>query len=671
MNGIYLNLNNSASLIPQFLKLSFSKISSIAKIIFSAESLYLGFGLSYCCYNLYQGYKFKYYPAPFVLNDRMKLTQCRVLLNQVKETQVKEIKKREATANQNPKLQEVKKDIANANEKSKLQECKDLLATVSPGLKLLYIKKNLYLELAEYCAESDPEQAFQFAEQLTDSYDLFKIAALIRKKDPNSPHIFDLCKKAFLAHKKEMEDATQKSRIFKPSLKDVERFLSFADAFNTLNNDELRSSSVDEALKIIKSFDNPFTKFQAYCLLAQSSHNMKLEYSYTSSLYETQHLFKEIESVKDIKIRENVILAHLILADTFLSLGEHDKMNNEIAQAYLLFKQTKDEDYELLTFIVHPWAKILKKTADKNLISIPLKNSILQEFQKRENILPSISMKNMSLGNQASAYLRIANAYHELVQTKKSLNFTRKAFNLIKDMPHETSGEITSKAKLLIQIIDLYKTFSNDEIDTTLKDVHEIIGLLETLYDKSSFQDAGIYDKTSLGMFILNCYKEMKLADKSDVFFKRYLTDLKNSKTEASDKIIELTRICSHFSNYLESRHLKIMLEEAEELFSKVAIDHSQYAQMLSAISENYLKIDSQKSAELIESYKIKSSKRIKEYRNKLGNKHFIKTTVYALSMGICNFSPIRGTTLVTAGFCLTQVCETFAPLIGRLTRLT
>ena len=222
------------------------------------------------------------------------------------------------------------------------------------------------------------------------------------------------------------------------------------------------------------------------------------------------------------------------------------------------------------------------------------------------------ALSTTTADSRAKAYLCIAGAYNELEKNHETKQALRCALDQIKTLP-ESKEEIVTKNGLFSEVTVFYEKHSDE--------VLEALQLLSNLYDKiPSFKSL---NKATIAWTIIGTYNRMERKNESMLFFNKYLSDLKNWKKEVDNQIIHL--IPNHPCFLPEQR--KLLLEAAEALLSQGP--SANHAHMTSLIAKGYLKVDRQKSLELL-----------KKYKTTKATHHFVLAIFTAFTAGVTYFYP-------------------------------
>jgi len=590
MNSVLLNLTSYIPAVPQCVTTSFSKITALSTRTLAALGPCL-IPASFCLYNLYRSYQFKWHPS-FALDDKLKIVKCKTFLSQLKEL-----------------------DSKSPEAASLLAQCRALEASIKPN-NILANKSDLLVELANYCAKTDPEQSYQIAKKLSFSVNLYECAHSIHANFPDfAPEkVADLLKMAMDDYTKRNKDS---SRPFKPSILDVNWYLKFARAFDRVPNSGLMQESLNHAINLIKSFENPLTQLQGLCKIAKCCHD----------IIEPREAFFRLAKAEDLlnKIpEENLITSHLTLVTTYLSLGENEKaelmLNGELLQG--IVRETGEMNQIPKYF--YSLAMLAKQISeDKNA---PRKvtdfaNEISSRLDRTLQFAPKILAEETS-EDRADTYLIMANAYKELGDKDKCKKAADLAFKEIQDCREEEEGEeeksfFKSKNMLLWRLIRGYKDFPDDR--------QKALAEYETLYTQYKPKKSSLsHERDQMGSFIIECYNEMGLTETSNEFFKIYLQNIFQKDNRAFDKINDLVN--QQWDGFTVEQR-KAVLVEAEKLLSQVT--PIQIEQTTEMVAEAYLKVDRQKSLELIE-----------KYQNMRGNQHLVNASIVGIASAVLHFYP-------------------------------
>ena len=554
---------------------------------------YVGFliaGASYCLYHLYQAYQLKHHTA-FGLDDRFKLIKCQALLTEAKE-----------------------KEKKGENAQPLLQECESLLALVKGNLPSDN-KEQVVLQLALYLAKNDPTRSYQMAQQLTSSHDLFKAAETIKKNHPRfDPTLLnDLFTQAFVA----MNQEEQTSR-FKNSYLGFVRLLDFAKAFHAVNNHASVSICIRKALDFANASETPSNRIDSLCQIVKCYHAIEDYSNRNSSLESAERLF--LEKKAELSIVDQ-IHTRLGLARTFFFVEMFEKMDQELEVITQLIQAL---DPLISIKLLYSLAALVAqmKTAPSSFKSASMDVLITRAV---EALRTPQSGELKASSELIDNCLNLASVYEFLGRTAEGQPTLELAFREIKSLPEASKEESESKVDAILKLLDYYQ-------DPTV--AKEPLAILKGFYDRASADIGSHWKKDTLGRRILVLYKKMGLTTEADVFFQKYLADLKKMEKDPFKKISRLVNSEIHFNRVhllgLLPDQRKKILEAAEALLPQLnSID---YKLSLATIMKGYALVDQQKSFQLLEIYE-----------NQEARSHFITAMALPVIMGVLYHSPPTG----------------------------
>jgi hypothetical protein len=554
----------------------FSKISLLVKKTDWVFGLCISLIADLCVYNLWKGYQHLRHNS-FQLDQNLKDVQIHALLNEVRS---------------------LLKDNPLAEIKPLLQKCETLQAPDPDKVSL---------ELIKYYAKVDVGHAYQLAVRLSSPSNLFQAAKSIQNEKPDFDSLKLLClyEKSLQSLNADAErsgkdigllcDETTALRLAKAfhglrnNLSNLNKSLDLASIFikNNLSNLNKSLGAALLALSSNEKYTCLLSRVRAFCEFAEVCHEVdRPGIYYEEAMREVKAALSEptLESMSKL----DQVRAHVAVARLFLSTGNYGEMDEELKKIQMLFPAL---DSYARTKACVELADIFKKIQSTEGVDSKFKANPAAPIVKAVFDSLSIALQATTAKRRAKAYLNIANAYDNLDTSdgvkKQAICL---AIEQIKTLPEGSYEEIKPKADLLLKVTDFYKDFPDQ--------AREVLQLLETLYDKISSPDpAG--NKTEIAITIIYISNKMKLDCKT--FFNKYLSDLKNQKKDICSKIDDLIPPI----RFLPEQR-KAMLEIAEVLMSQVP-SHS-YAQMTSLIANGYLKIDRQKSLDLIKNYETSSA---------------------------------------------------------------
>ncbi len=462
------------------------------------------------------------------------------------------------------------------------------------------------MELIQIYAKIDLNHADELAQRLTSHDDVFEAAQLIQKTKPDFDH-----QKLLLHFGKSLQLLTAeagKERKFAIPFLDVNSSLDLAKAFHRLKDEKSKTIALGLALIFKQKCNGSLSQIRALCEIAKVCHKIGNQDHYTRSVEEAKKLCSDVLSKSDL------VHAHLTFAHLFLSTHEYAKMDEELKEIQEAFQAA---DSYVRAEKCGELVVIMNKIQTTETVSSEFKNFSVEPLIKAvSDSLPS-ALSATTADRRAKAYLDVAGAYSELGKDNEAKQTLRLALDQIKTLPENTEEEIKTKDDLLRKATVFYKKHS-DEVCETLQ-------LLNNLYDKiPSFESL---KKETIALTIIHTYNEMGRKHESMLFFNKYLSDKKNQKKEVESQIIYLM---SDYPCFLPEQR-KALLEAAEALLPKVS--SSTYADMTSRIAEGYLKVDRQKSLELLKKYET-------TMKMTRATHHFALAAFSAFTAGITYFYP-------------------------------
>jgi len=554
---------------------------------------------TYCLYNLYQFYQLKF-GTSFPLDYSFKPILCQLWLDEAQE-----------------------QEKQNNHEKAKLlfEKCESHLASIDDDcISAKHDKSALLLRVAEHYVKNEPNRSYEIAQRISSFDEILEAAKNIQKthRDFDSKKLNSLFTQAFNA----MMQQGAKLPESKLPLLDINELLKFAKAFHSVNNHESKNLCVTEASKLIDTCENDLIRIRKLCQNAECYQQIGEFQQASCSIQAAQLVFRE-------KILSTELIeARLIFADLFYSLKDTEKMDQELTEIMNLIDtnpplQTASSLYSLTKLII---------TLEKDEIS----TSKFKNFEIKSKIDRALQAllapRDAATEDRAKAYLKLVSIYDEklIVDPSSKEQALSKAFELIQKLPETSNEEIKSKFNLLYSLVLSYK---QDPTKT-----QEILPIMERLYGLCPLEgDSKLRsDKLGWGQQIMRTYNELKLKEKSDQFFQKYLSDLKNSDKSKFNTIFNLVTCAEHhgfFSNdhYLPEQR-KTQFEAAELLLSKLEspID---YKTALAMIIKGYLQVDRQKSLQLLVNYS-------RQLVHEKAMKHLKIAAITAITTGAFCFYP-------------------------------
>jgi hypothetical protein len=557
-------------------------------------------GAACCIHDLYQAYQFSTHTA-FGLNDQFKLVKCRALLLEADEKQ--------ATENIQPLLQQCEALLTSITQK-----------TLSDG------KESLLAKLAQHYAKTDPEHAYAIAQRLPlplrllnpvkSIQRLFDVAQSIQKQHPD----FDKIKLDFL-YLRALDVAFENPSLMnwvdwspilvKACHRVQARNLCVKRAHDLAHTDEnpLALTVKKNPLDRLK----PLDRMKALCKIAECSYEIHDQCRTKSSIDSAKELMDKMP-------KEDLIQAHLVLANAYLCVGNISEMDQELRDVEQLFKA----DLSLIHKNLSGFAKLINKINEKNMVESYFHNFKVEDMIEKALVHISSLARLDQAQQKAEAYLDLADLCQiELVKSSalKYINWDD-VYNVIVSLPCDSEIEINSKIIAINSKIDLLSRlihFYKNDLGVAQKILQE----LERLYDQYPVEAnalMGFWNKAELGKKIVMLYNEVGLADESEQFFKKQISDIVDLKdTDASDSIIELaasnriTNLAHYGEDFSCSKEQKkAALEAAEKDLLPQVKSNNQRNFVLAHIAEGYLQVDSQKSLNILVDLEDRQAKNCK-----------------------------------------------------------
>jgi hypothetical protein len=516
-----------------------------------------------CVYSLYQAYQFSNHPA-FDLDDNLKLVTCRALL-----------------------LEDDGKQITD-NIQPRLQQCEALLASISDK-KLSHEQERLLVKLADLYAKTDLDHAYSIAQRLTFSDCLLSATKSIQEQNPD----FDKTKLTSLYEKtsdaKLLElKSSQTTEFLKMSLTDVLWLLDLAKKVDWMSHSKYGNRFFTQAKAFADTLKNPLEEVKALCKIAQLEHEIQSYSSVDSTIWSVSKLIRKMP-------KEDVIQAHLVLADTYLSIGYSMQMDRDLQKVVKLF----DADPATIHKEIGAFAKLIKKINEN-----PTFISGFRNFNIEDLINKALDHINTLGGkDQVEAYLDLASLCQDELEASPAFkNFHWKdVYNEIGALPWSTETEINSKINLLIRILPFFK---ND-----LKGAQALFQMLMLLTPIKTESLEGGWNTARLWKKIIALYIEMGLAEESNAFSQKHIQDIVRQKDMAAEKITQLAFYGSEFGCSTEQKIAA--LEAAEKLLPQLNSTVDRRI-ALAQIAEGYFRVDPQKSLAILAEIKDRQAKNCK-----------------------------------------------------------
>lgn len=495
-------------------------------------------GAAACLYTFYQAYQFSTHSA-FGLSDHFKYVKCSALL--------------------------LEADEAKGNITPLLQQCEALLATITDK-RLSSEKEILLVKLVQHYAKTDPEHAYLLAQRLTYCVNLFNAAQTVQNQHPD----FDKAKLLSLYRK--ADQAANNIYYIKPRefvFDWINWYLKLAKAYHSVE----ASNSCFRAHELALNIKNPLPQMKAFCEIAKCAHEIQ----------NTEYMDPSIEPAKELLSQipnENLIEAHLVLADAYLCLKKDKEMDQQLQQVKELFTKDPSTIHKHLP----AFAKIIEKIRENQMIESDFHYTRVKSWID----LATENIGSLNARNHLEIQLNLESLYEDVLVGHTSENIDWKVknsilFNNIAGLPEESEAEINAK-------IDLFIRLSSFDNESQIK--LQIIEKLKELYNQCPAKSSGLWDQTRLGERIVALYNEMELADQSTPFLEQQISNILNDGVE----IFKITHLAFYGSDYACSKEQKkAALEAAEKLLSQVKSSTERNFD-LAQIAEGYLQVDREKS---------------------------------------------------------------------------
>jgi tetratricopeptide (TPR) repeat protein len=597
-----------------------SKVSTLGITVLANLGIYLYMGLAVAV-QFYQGYQCKQH-NPFQLDDGLKFVKCAVILKEAKD-----LKEKDSTANVVPLL----------------EQCQTLLLSIKSDIRGK--KEKLICQLAVQFAESNPEKSYELASLLVDHQNLFQIIEKLCKKHPDfdqdrlktllvktldvydrflkgydkpaPSHLIFYLKTAKISHKwkdiylkyRSLELAARLINNFKPGLDAFDGFFSIAQCSREVCNEEYVISHLNKAKDALtphlepKFYLNCFylNYFNAYARIAECFNEVGKKEEALSCLEDAKNLLND-PTVSPTKLT----LAHLSLARAYLNCKESDKMKATLeAESLLQFIKNGDVPLNIDEC----------KTLGQLITQITSEDKVIPEFENFASGLLNRLDKTWDCVNNSGSinlFLEIAYAYKALGNETKATEVMNQAWDTAWKKIQISPGQSITRTNTL-QIFEIIDYLSKTEEGTNK--FLPMLDNLELSCIESSTLDGGREVRN-----LLQFYKKNNLTEKSNLFSDRYIANLIdfNNSFSAINKLVS-----SFVSNYdVSVEQKKKYLEAAESLLPNLT-NSAVYDLATEIIAEAYVKVNSQKSIQMIE-----------QYQNSQGTKHYIEATFTAVVMG-------------------------------------
>lgn len=576
MNAIHFNgVSYSASIYSYFSYFStaISKVALLGTESLLQLGLYLGAGLV-SGYQFYQGYQCRL-NNPYHLDKRHKLVKCQALLQQAEE-----LKKLNSTSNILPGL----------------NECYELLNTIKQDVctanEILELKHKLSLLYAEY----DSNRSYALVQYHNCKYQLIDVALNLHQKQPDFDQnkLGSLLERALSDQVSDATTSTPCSRILKWNFLITEAALK-------LNLTYLADRALDHASALIKTFVD-VDKISGLCQMAKKFKDLNKHDKMVSCLEEAQTSLKSLPE-------EKVSQAERIMASTYTEC----EYAHEWREGFELeSKQRILNNQVILT------KGDLENT--KWIIGAIGKDKLLAENQELAEAMMRNLDQTIVANTETDDILDIAKIYLLLGAKEKALEAAEYAFKVIqKNSQNEADNDY-----VVFQLKDIIKFFSYKESPNR---VEPMMKMLEQLYDQTSFEARVMISKDLIAHTIMNLYNKMKLKDKAQRMFEKHISESLQHEKRPFEKINRLVHQGLHDQYTIEQK--KAVLEIAEKLLPDVNSISRPLANAI--IAEAYLKVDPQRSIQLIE-----------QYQNSKGAMHYVNGSVFAAAMAILFALPAK-----------------------------
>lgn len=582
------------------------KNSSLFARINGLFVLYIGClitSATYCLFNIYQFYQLKFRTS-FPLDNSFKLILCQTMLDEAQEKET------------NPEMA-----------KRLFKRCEQFLTSINDDFTSANLDKNaLLLRVADHYVKTDPNHSYQIAQRISSHDNVFEAAKNIQKAHPNfdSSKLNSLFTQAFDPMMQRLAKRPENKR----PLLDINDLLKFAKAFHSVNNHKSKNHCMTEASKLIDTCENDLIGIRKLCQIAECYQQIGESQQASCSIQAAQLLFRE-------KIQPaELIEARLIFANLFYSLKDTDKMDQELTEIINLIDtkpqlQTASSLYSLTKLII---ALEKDETSQSKFKNFEIKPRIELALIK---LAPQASMTvppgDAVTEDRAKAYLNLVSIYDEglIIDLSSKEQALSKAFELIQKLPETSNEEIKSKFNLLNSLALFHRQNPTK--------AQEILPIMERLYDLCPLNGDSkfIGEKLGWGQQIMRTYNGLKLKEKSDQFFQKYLSDLKNIDKCTSSKISELVRYAKHYPIFDNDHYLpeqrKAQLEAAESLLSE--LKSTDYKLALADVIKGYLQVNRQKSEQLLVNYS-------RQLVHEKAMKHLKIAAITAITTGVFYFYP-------------------------------
>lgn len=534
---------------------SFCFPTTLLKTTALSKKVFISYGLVFLntllgAYHLFRAYQFTWHKNSFLLEDKLKLVECKRLLKQIRE-----IEKKDPHENVFPLL----------------KKCKAMHESIKESL---VGKEKFLFDLSIYYAEKNNlDECFLIAEKLSDKTFLFDLLKNIQRKT-NHPSLLPLCIRLFYLLSKESNGS------FSPSLC-LKKYLTLAEVFHSLKNENYQTNSVEEALNIYKKYTG-LEKLKVTLDMAKY-------YQKIGDWESVGEFKKKIPSLGSFS-EEEKNSAILPLIDAYAYFNDEDKLK-EIMDYLGKNPDPFEQDIYSIAKLIKEHEEYWNKSNPSSIFENIFKHSLPTYYSNYLNKILKMDGKE-----KIRAYINLVR-YCKIYNDKDSKAFLNLALKYTETLPESSSKEIYT---LISEIISL-------ECFDEAKNV-ELMKKLEDLYDNCSHTD----EKKKIGREILGLYKKLKMD--SSLFFSKYLHNM------GADHVLKSYEY-SHLANgdeFVLDQKIQL-LEKAKELLPLVPTNL--YGNMIYSIADAYLEIDSKKSLEILN-----------QYESYQGKKSFLNSALYSLS---------------------------------------
>lgn len=584
-------INPISSTLSAFSPANSSLLTGKMNVLFGLAVAYCAAGAAYALYNFYQAYQFSTHSS-FGLSEKLKLIKCEALLLKAAEKKAQE--------DVQPLLQQFEalldSIIIDRPHSDPLDDAVDR--------PRIHAKERLLVKLAQHHAEKNPAHAYLIAQHLTSSDRIFDVAESIRKHHPTW-RLASLFQLAAEAREKEALSIALTGPSTVNTMDGIVWSLKLAEAYLWQGLSQVGVKLAQKALMLALTIENPLDKMKALGCIANCQ--------YKPQAYDSIAVAKDL--LRNMPI-EDLVQAHLILADVYLHNKRFLDMGPELDAVVKLFQKEPATHKDLAIY-----ARFIKKNNEHFISSIGA--SQVQDLINQ--VLKYIS--TLVGKNKVEAYLNLSSIYlEELVEDPESRNEIRdEVASLIGGMPELSEKEISSKIDSWCRLIYFYKQDPQG--------AQSIIYELERLYDLCPLNTDSqeIWSKAKLGHRIIALYGLMGLADVSDKFFQKQVSDIvyqsdRDGDIDASCKITKLSM--TDFPSIHSKQQNEAKLDAAERFLPQLSNREWNTAQ--ANIAEGYLRVDPQKSLDILT-----------DLENHQRNICLIKATITGVGLAALRFCPL------------------------------